>query len=183
MTRRTHSIRKAIVGAVLAAAVVASVSGPAPAGAAVNATLETVSSTTSCNSVTRTITFGASITLSGAYANGAYVAYRFRYFQVNASGARTTPFYGGNWLGPVFVDTWTQTMGIMGPIAMNNPVHLNGGSVTWAGRLHAHVEIAVWTGRSYVYTGWMDITSSYTNHYPTSLGMEVATLSDCLTAW
>ena len=182
-TRRRHTIRTAVIGAALAGAMFVGLASPAPAGAAVNATVETVSSTISCNSSTRVMTLGASITLNGAYLNGAYVAYRFRYFQVNSAGAQITPFYGGNWSGPTFVKTWSQSTNLLGGVVfINNPVHLSGGSVTWAGRLRAQIEIAVWTGSGYVYTGWLD-PASYTNYYPTSVGMEVTTLSNCLTAW
>ena len=103
-TRRRYTIRTAIVGAALTGAIFVGLASPAPAGAAVNSTVETLSSTISCNSSTRAMTLGASITLNGAYLNGAYVAYRFRYFQVNSAGAQITPFYGGSWSGPTFVE-------------------------------------------------------------------------------
>jgi hypothetical protein len=169
--------RKAIIGTALAAGMFFSLAGLAgPAGAAVNGTIESASAATSCNSANRTMTFGVSIMLNAAYSNGAPVAWRFRYYQVNSAGARTSAFYGGNWIGAHSVDTWSAPGGVL----MNNAVTLNGGSVVWAGRLDAQVEIGVWTGSGYVYTGWMDI-NSYTNYYP-GFGVP-STNSFCMTAW
>ena len=183
ITKPRLHLRKALIGTALAAVIGLTLASPAaPAGAAFNPHLATVSSATSCNSSTRKITFGVSISLDSAYSQGTWVTYRFRYYKVNSAGYRTTAVHGANWLGPVHVDTWTTHNDIMGPYSVNSPVTLNGGSVRWAGRLHAQVEIGVWTGYRYANSGWIDI-SSYTNFYPTSLGMERTELSNCLTAW
>jgi hypothetical protein len=181
MKRNTTKLtRLAVAAAVLVAAVAATCR---PADAAVNAHLENVTSKTSCNASTGRITLAASIMLTNAYANtGAWVSYRFRYYGVNASGQRTTQFYGGSWLGPYKVSTWKQTGDYWsGGALMNDPVELRGGSVTFRGRLDTQVEIAVWTGSAYAHTGWMNVNSHQT-HYASPYGPRVLTASECYTS-
>ena len=181
--RTTHPLRAALLGAVLAVAMAASLTGPSSADAAINASVENVTAGTSCNEATQTMTLGASMTFTMAHTNGAYVAHRFRYYQVNSAGYRISPFYVQNFNNPTFLRTWWSEPNIIGyPVLTNKPVQLNGPTISAAGVFRAEIEIAVWTGSSYRYTGWLAM-NGYTNFYRWGFGMEQTYLSDCYTRW
>ena len=182
--QRRQSMRKALAGVALVLTMVVGLAGPSAAEAAFNASVETVTAGTSCDNRTRQITLGASFTLTSAHMNGAWVAYQYRFFQVNGAGARISGYYNENWRGPFAVHTWASSPNLLGgPVMTNTPVQLNGGTYTLEGNLRAEINIAVWTGSGYRYTGWIRFTQ-YTNIYAMRYGgAEATVLADCYTVW
>jgi len=196
MSRLSHQLAKAIVGACIASLALATglVGGTGNAEAAVgsNPYLSTLSSDTYCNSATHLMSLRASITLDPAYfPNGAYVSFNFAYYQVDSAGRAFGSIYYFNgsristnpndgWSTPVFMNT-TSSVAINpfvpgGGGLMSSPKQYNGGDIRFTGnaRLRTLINVRV-NGAT---TGWR-VPCSYQSYFTDSTGGHWATLSDC----
>ena len=189
MIRSKHILALLTSLVALAGATLVAGSSPAEAAVGANGYLETVVSNTTCNLDTNTVSFGASIQLNSALKNGAKVSFNFAFYQVNSAGNQISPIYyhngnsfsanpGSGWSTPVYMDTWTRRLDIMGYIDINNPTAYLGGSVTWSGHLGTQVNVAVLVGSTWQYTGWLRVPS-----HRSYFGGGSTVGTDCLLDW
>lgn len=143
-----QATRLALLGAVIISAIGIS-AGPALANTTYSA--GTVNAAGSCNRYNHTLSFGGSITLSNRYPNGAWVAVRYAYWNVNAAGQATSTVATTPWqvaLAPAPM-TYIGDMTI-GP----NAFFLPGPTYNASGSFKIAVQVGVWNGTSYDYSPW-----------------------------
>ena len=127
------------------------------------------------------MTFGVAFQFDSRYTGleGKWVSANFRYYSVDPAGRRTSGYGHTDYGAPALLASTKRNPNT--GVVYSDYAHLSNGWVQWAGqRLRADVNIAVWDGRQWIYTGWLTIPT-YTSYYWDGLQWSPRTLSDCLT--